>query len=213
MEKEGLMNEISANIKSCTKCRLYKNSKNAVPGEGNINSEIVFIGEAPGFYEDVSGRPFVGRAGKLLDSSIKSIGYKREDVWIGNIIKHRPPDNREPLPDEISACAPFLELQLKTIAPVMVVTLGRYSMNYFYPGGKISKDRGNLIKIRNFFIYPVYHPAAALRSASVLSEFKKDFERIPEMLAKAKKLLENNGNDEMEETHSGGSDGQLGLGL
>ena len=107
MEKEKLMNEISANIKVCRKCRLCQTATNAVPGEGNINSKIVFIGEAPGYYEDVSGHPFVGRAGKLLEESLKDIGYKREDVWIGNIIKHRPPENREPLPDEIQACSPL----------------------------------------------------------------------------------------------------------
>jgi len=91
-----------------------------VPGEGNVNSKVIFVGEAPGYYEDVSGRPFVGRAGKLLDASLKEIGYLRDDIWIGNIIKHRPPDNREPLPDEISACSPFLELQIKIISPVVI---------------------------------------------------------------------------------------------
>ncbi|HOD01549.1 MAG TPA: uracil-DNA glycosylase [bacterium] len=213
MEKEKLMNEIDANIKSCTKCRLFRGCKNSVPGEGNINSEIVFVGEAPGFYEDVLGRPFVGRAGKLLDASIESIGYKREDVWIGNIIKHRPPENREPLPDEISACAPFLDLQLKIIAPVMIVTLGRYSMNYFYPDGKISRDRGNLIRVKDFFIYPVYHPAAALRSSDVLLEFKKDFERIPDMLKKAKELLKTGAIEESKGFADKNPDGQLDLGL
>ena len=149
------LEEVESSAKACQQCGLCQTRTNVVFAAGSPQAKLMVIAEAPGRNEDEAGVPFVGRAGKLLDSSIKSIGYKREDVWIGNIIKHRPPDNREPLPDEISACAPFLELQLKTIAPVMVVTLGRYSMNYFYPGGKISKDRGNLIKIRNFFIYPV----------------------------------------------------------
>lgn len=214
MDKEKLINEINANIKSCTKCRLFKTATNAVPGEGNVNSKIIFIGEAPGYYEDVSGKPFVGRAGKLLENSLKEIGYKREDVWIGNIIKHRPPENREPLPDEISACTPFLDLQMKTISPVLIVTLGRYSMNYFYPQGKISQDRGNLIRVRNFYIYPVYHPAAALRSSNVLRDFKEDFKRIPDVLKKAEGLIKSG--DNLVDTHQDNSvdaDGQLILDL
>lgn len=210
MDKEKLIQQINSSIKECRKCRLGSTATNPVPGEGNINSKIVFVGEAPGYYEDMSGRPFVGRAGKLLESSLNGIGYKREDVWIGNIIKHRPPDNREPLPDEILACRDFLALQLKVISPVIIVTLGRYSMNYFYPEGKISADRGNLIRSKDYYIYPVYHPAAALRSYGVLQEFKKDFEKIPEMLKKAEELL-------IKEKEKGGrvsdqtkdSDGQL----
>lgn len=191
MDKEKLIHEINSSIKSCKKCRLCNTATNAVPGEGNINSKIIFIGEAPGFYEDVSGRPFVGRAGKLLENSLNEIGYKREDVWIGNIIKHRPPDNREPLPDEIASCTTFLSLQIKTISPILIVTLGRYSMNYFYPDGKISRDRGNLIKAGENYIYPVYHPAAALRSGEMLKDFKEDFKRIPEILLKVEDLIKN----------------------
>jgi len=213
MDKEKLIKEIESSVKTCNKCRLCRTATNAVPGEGNINSKVIFVGEAPGYYEDVSGRPFVGRAGKLLDVSLKSIGYKREDIWIGNIIKHRPPDNREPLPDEISTCSPFLELQIKVIDPVMIVTLGRYSMNYFYPDGKISRDRGNLIKVGKFYIYPVYHPAAALRSTGVLQEFKKDFEKIPEMLEKANESLTSDNNKVGEYTLTGDNDGQMGLGI
>jgi len=214
MDKEKLIQQIASNIKECKKCRLRSTATNAVPGEGNINSKIVFIGEAPGYYEDISGRPFVGRAGKLLDSSLNGIGYKREDVWIGNIIKHRPPENREPLPDEIFACKDFLDLQLKVISPIIIVTLGRYSMNYFYPEGKISLDRGNLIKTKNYYIYPVYHPAAALRSYGVLQEFKKDFERIPEMLKKAEDLLESHKEDgKSTQDQLRDADGQLVLGL
>lgn len=190
MDKENLMKKIEANIKSCEKCRLHKMATKAVPGEGNIKSKVIFIGEAPGYYEDVSGKPFVGRAGKLLESSLKNIGYKREEVWIGNIIKHRPPENREPLIDEIRACTPYLDMQLKIISPVMIVTLGRYSMNYFYPSGKISRDRGNLIRAGKYYIYPVYHPAAALRRGSVMEDFKRDFDKIPEMLKKAEELIE-----------------------
>jgi len=213
MEKEKLLKDIEASVISCTKCRLYKTATNAVPGEGNINSKVVFIGEAPGYYEDISGKPFVGRAGKLLDASLKEIGYKREDIWIGNIIKHRPPENREPLPDEISACSPFLDLQLQIMSPVLIVTLGRYSMNHFYPNGKISQDRGNLIKAGKYYIYPVYHPAAALRSTGVLQEFKKDFQRIPEMIEKAEKLTNSGESLSPDDKNVESSDGQLILDL
>ncbi|MBU1133218.1 uracil-DNA glycosylase [Patescibacteria group bacterium] len=212
MDKEKTLSEIKSNVKGCTKCRLFKTARNPVPGEGDANAEIVFIGEAPGYYEDVSGRPFVGRAGKLLENFLGEIGYKREEVWIGNIIKHRPPDNRNPLPDEINFCKGYLELQLKTINPVLVITLGRFAMNYFYPEGKISRDRGNLIKVNGYLVYPVYHPAAALRSGSMMSGFREDFLRIPDVLKKAKNILEGkiegNGNDDGQE-----EDGQLGLGL
>jgi len=208
-----MMQDINNNIKNCSKCRLCKTATNPVPGEGNINSKIVFIGEAPGYYEDVSGKPFVGRAGKLLESSLEEIGYKREDVWIGNVIKHRPPENREPLPDEIAACKPYLDLQLKAISPVLVITLGRYAMNYLYPEGKISRDRGNLIRIRDYYIYPVYHPAAALRSYSVLQDFKIDFKKIPEMLKKAEDLIKSGDTNKGSNDQDQNLDGQLVLGL
>jgi len=213
MDKEKLLKDIAASIKSCDKCRLCKQATNAVPGEGNVNSKIVFVGEAPGYYEDIFGKPFVGRAGKLLDESLKEIGYKREDVWIGNIIKHRPPENREPLPDEIQACSPFLDMQLQIISPKLIVTLGRYSMNHFYPNGKISFDRGKLVKAGKYYIYPVYHPAAALRNGSVMTDFKNDFKRIPDMLIKAEELLQKSDFGGESLNNPKGIDGQLSIGL
>ncbi len=188
-DKKQLLEQIENSIKNCTKCRLCKTATQAVPGEGNINSKIVFIGEAPGEKEDLSGRPFVGRAGKLLETMLDKIGYKREDVWIGNIIKHRPPENRDPLPDEIQACEGYLAMQLKAIAPVMIVTLGRYSMNYFLPEAKISRDRGSLIKLKDFNVYPVYHPAAALRNPTMMRDFAQDFVKIPKVLEEAEQRL------------------------
>ena len=177
------MESIATQTRKCDKCRLCKEAKNAVPGEGSIDSKIVFIGEAPGATEDETGRPFVGRAGQLLDKLLDEIGLKRSDVWIGNIIKHRPPNNREPLPDEISACEPYLALQLKTINPVLVVTLGRFAMYYFYKDGKISRDHGNLIKTgEGLSVYPIYHPAAALRQESFREALEEDFRRIPQIL-------------------------------
>lgn len=183
MTKAELLEHIAKNVKNCRKCRLCDLAKNAVVGEGNIDAEIVFIGEAPGRTEDETGRPFVGRAGKLLEALLKQIGRKREDVWIGNIIKHRPPENRDPLPDEIAACSPYLKMQLEAINPKLIVTLGRFSMNYFYADGKISRDRGHIIKVGAYNVYPVYHPAAGLRNPQMLKDLTVDFLRIPKVLA------------------------------
>ncbi|MBD3366028.1 uracil-DNA glycosylase [candidate division WWE3 bacterium] len=183
-----VMEKITAKVEKCEKCRLCKEAKNAVPGEGDINADIVFIGEAPGANEDKTGRPFVGRAGQLLESLLGEIGLSREEVWIGNIIKHRPPKNRDPKPDEIAACEPYLTVQLRTIRPKLIVTLGRFAMYYFHKGGKISRDRGNLIKVDSkkvgsvLNVYPVYHPAAGLRNGRFREALEEDFMRIPQIL-------------------------------
>ncbi len=182
MDKKTQLDLIANNIKICKKCRLCETATNSVPGEGNIDADLVFVGEAPGANEDLSGRPFVGRAGKLLEALLKEIGMKREDVWIGNIIKHRPPENRDPLPDEITACQDYLAMQLQAIKPKLIVTLGRYSMYHFYPDGKISRDRGRPIAVKDFLVYPVYHPAAALRNPEMAKGLKEDFLRIPQVL-------------------------------
>lgn len=182
MSKETLLKQIEDQVIKCKKCRLCETALNAVPGEGNINADIVFIGEAPGANEDKTGRPFVGRAGKLLEGMLEKIGYAREDVWIGNIIKHRPPKNRDPLPDEIKACEPYLDMQLNIIKPKLIVTLGRFSMNYFYADGKITRDHGHLIKLKDYNVYPVYHPAAALRNREFAKSLLQDFLRIPNIL-------------------------------
>jgi uracil-DNA glycosylase len=182
MKKDEFLAQVEKNIKNCKQCRLYKDALNAVPGEGNLHPDIAFIGEAPGRNEDETGRPFVGRAGKLLEASLEKIGYKREDIWIGNVIKHRPPQNRDPLPDEIAACKGYLTFQLKALAPKLIVTLGRFAMNYFYPEGKISLDRGRVITIDSGFVFPVYHPAAALRNGKMHAAFTEDFLKIPGVL-------------------------------
>lgn len=212
MDKLHIIQQIENSIKSCQKCRLCKTAKNPVPGEGYINSEIIFIGEAPGQVEDDTGRPFVGRAGKLLETMLNEIGYKRSDVWIGNILKHRPPENRDPLPDEIVSCEPYLTLQIKTIAPILIVTLGRYSMNYFYPEGKITRDRGHVIKINKWNVYPVYHPAAALRNPTMFQTLKQDFLKIPQVLEEVKSERINE-NLETPTDPDNVVDGQLQLGL
>ncbi len=171
---------------------------NLVFGEGNINSDIIFIGEAPGQREDELKRPFVGRSGQLLDKLIGAIGWKREDVYITNIVKRRPPDNRDPLPEEIEAYKPYLARQIEIINPKIVATLGRFSMNYFMPAAKISRDQGKVFKwaegdkkggekgVR--YIVPMFHPAAALRATAVLNQLEASFKKLPIIIAKVEAL-------------------------
>ncbi len=208
--KKELMEQIAKNVHNCRKCRLYKTAKHGVPGEGNIDADLAFVGEAPGAVEDKTGRPFVGRAGNLLETMLKKIDYKREDVWIGNIIKHRPPENRDPLPDEIAACELYLAMQLKLIKPALIVTLGRFAMNYFYPDGKISRDHGRMLKLGDYMVYPIYHPAAALRNPEMFKAMQEDFLKIPVMLKEAKvKLSESRQPGGMNKLPK--DDGQTGL--
>jgi uracil-DNA glycosylase family 4 len=186
MDRSLILDQVDKNVRNCKKCRLYEHARNAVPGEGNINAELIFVGEAPGETEDMTGRPFVGRAGRLLESLLAEISMSRKDVWIGNIIKHRPPDNREPMDDEIKACVPYLALQLKALDPVLIVTLGRFAMNFFYKEGKITRDHGQLIKQTNYAVYPVYHPAAALRNPEFARVLRADFLKIPDVIRNLK---------------------------
>jgi len=153
-------------------------SANLVFGEGAADAEVCFIGEAPGFYEDRDKRPFVGRSGKLLDKMIDNIGWKREEVYITNIVKKRPPANRDPLPDEIAAFSPYLSKQIEIINPKIIAPLGRFAMNYFLPTAKISKDQGKLFWWGQKLIIPIYHPAAAMRSTKVMGELEKSFKRL-----------------------------------
>lgn len=163
---------------------------NLVFGEGNPDAEVMFIGEAPGFYEDKLKRPFVGRSGKLLDKLIEEIGWKREDVYITNIVKRRPPENRDPLPEEIEAYKPYLSKQIRVIDPKIIAPLGRFSMNYFLPNAKISKDQGRIFWMRDKIVMPIYHPAAALRSGSVLIAIKESFAKLKKVVEKYDELLE-----------------------
>ena len=144
VERRVALEAIAAEVRACTNCRLHETRTKAVPGEGDPETEVVFVGEGPGFNEDRQGRPFVGRAGDLLVKLLASIGWRREDVFITNVVKCRPPDNRDPQPDEIAACAPFLRRQLEVLDPAVVVTLGRYSMGTFMPGARISQAHGTV---------------------------------------------------------------------
>lgn len=184
MDKKTQLESLSKEISACTKCALCKSATQSVPGSGNPNAEIVFIGEAPGFYEDQQGVPFVGRSGKLLDFLLSQIKLNRSDVWIGNIIKHRPPENRDPSPDEINTCKAFLTQQIKIIDPKIIITLGRFSMNYFLPNETISMAHGKPYQLGKFTVYPVYHPAAGLRNPTMKRQLIEDFLKIPDIIEK-----------------------------
>jgi uracil-DNA glycosylase family 4 len=181
---------LAAEITQCTKCLLHRGRTKAVPGEGPANSEIMFIGEAPGFHEDQQGRPFVGAAGKFLEELLESIGLKRQDVYIANVIKCRPPGNRDPLPEEIEACEPYLDRQIELIQPRMVVTLGRFSMARAFPRARISQIHGQPRKIGGIVYYPMYHPAAALHQPSLRRTIEVDMQHIPELLKQAEHMAE-----------------------
>lgn len=174
--------EIAQQVKACTACRLYQNTRNAVPGHGNIHAEIVFIGEAPGEQEDIKGLPFVGRSGQYLDYLLNLIGMNRGQVFIANVIKHRPPDNRDPAPDELIACKHFLDDQLQIIDPLLIVTLGRFSMARYFPDAKISTIHGKPKYDERCAYYPLYHPAAALRNPPLRHDMEADIKRIPLLL-------------------------------
>ena len=160
-----------------------KKTANLVFGEGSINCAVMFIGEAPGFNEDMQKRPFVGRAGKVLDEMITAIGWKRTDVYITNIVKRRPPENRDPLPEEIAGYKPYLARQIEIINPKIIATLGRFSMNYFLPLAKISNDHGKMFESENRIVFPLYHPAAALRATAVMNDLRYDFKKLLDVLA------------------------------
>ena len=181
---------IASLIKSCQKCPLYKTATHPVPGFGNSSAKILIIGEAPGAQEDLQGLPFVGNSGKLLDKLLASINLNRSDVFICNILKHRPPENRDPNPDEITVCVPYLKAQIEIIKPEIIITLGRFAMNYFFPGQFISQVHGKIIKTKwqkiPLIIIPVYHPSAGLRNGQMLKSLQNDFTQIGDYLGKIK---------------------------
>lgn len=176
------LGEIAQLVKNCTDCPLHQGRTNSVPGEGAPDAKIMFIGEGPGAQEDRQGRPFVGPAGKFLEEMLASIGLTREQVFIANMVKCRPPQNRDPVPAEISACSKYLERQIELINPRMIVTLGRFSLARFFPGESISRARGRLRQHNGRNIYPVMHPAAALHRQELRSTIIEDFKAIPELL-------------------------------
>lgn len=184
------LSELYQEIARCQQCEIAKYRNKVVPGEGAEDAKIMFIGEAPGWHEDQLGRPFVGPAGKFLDELLASIGLKREEVYIANVIKCRPTANRDPLPSEIQNCRKWLERQIEIIRPKMIVTLGRYSMAMFFPGKSISKIHGTAKREGDIIYYAMYHPAAALHQASLRREIEEDMLKIPTILAKAETIKE-----------------------
>lgn len=189
-EKKQKLVAIEEKIAKCQKCPLFNSRNNIVPGEGNPLAEIMFIGEAPGREEDKEGRPFCGPAGKFLDTLLDSISLSRADVYIANTLKCRPPDNRDPLPEEKSACREYLEEQIAVIGPKIVVTLGRHSTETYLPGlGGITKLRAKLFRRPNGFYFPLYHPAAALHNGAMRQTLLDDFAKLPAAIEKVKAEL------------------------
>ena len=184
------LSELYQEIAACRRCDLYRTRTRAVPGEGPADARIMFIGEAPGWHEDQQGRPFVGPAGQFLDKLLASIGLKREQVYITNVIKSRPPGNREPFPTEISACRNWLNRQIELISPKIIVTLGRYSMDMFFPGKSISKIHGTAQKRDGVIYFAMYHPAAALHQQSLREVLEADIRKLPSLLAESESLVE-----------------------
>ncbi|PIS12190.1 uracil-DNA glycosylase [candidate division WWE3 bacterium CG09_land_8_20_14_0_10_47_33] len=182
-EKKELLAQLDKVVKGCRNCRLWRTATNAVPGEGSVKATVLFIGEAPGFHEDKLARPFVGRAGVLLEEQLGKVGLRREEVYITNVVKHRPPDNRGPNKDEIRACLPYLLRQIQIINPKIIVPLGRFALEVFIKDQPISKIHGQPFKVGERIVLPLYHPAAALRSSLVLQDLKQDFMRLPKALA------------------------------
>jgi DNA polymerase len=183
------LTQIAQEVSVCTRCELHRTRKNAVPGEGPSNAEIMLIGEGPGFHENEQGRPFVGAAGNFLEELLAQAGLKRRDVWIGNVVKCRPPGNRDPQPEELSACDEYLERQIKAINPKIIITLGRFSMNKFMPNAKISSVHGQMRKIGNRFVIPMYHPAAALHQPKWRPQIMADFAKLSKQLEQAKAVF------------------------
>ena len=176
------LEEIALLVNGCTDCELSRGRNKAVPGEGSPQAELMFIGEGPGYHEDRLGRPFVGPAGQFLDELLMSIGLKREDVFIANMVKCRPPQNRDPLPAEMSACSKYLNRQIELINPKLIITLGRFSLSRFFPGESITRIRGRAREKDGRWIYPIMHPAAALYRQELRAGIINDFEAIPGVL-------------------------------
>jgi uracil-DNA glycosylase family 4 len=181
---EELLERVAEEVSNCTLCELHHSRKNAVPGEGPANSDIMFIGEGPGFHENEQGRPFVGAAGKFLEELLGDIGLSREEVFISNVVKCRPPGNRDPLPEEVKTCTSnYLDRQIEAINPKVIVTLGRFSMNLLIPNSKISQVHGQAVKIQDRLVVPMYHPAAALHQGSLRPVIKEDFSQLPQLIS------------------------------
>lgn len=188
LAKPGL-EELAAQVKTCQLCRLSKTRTQAVPGSGSRRAEVVFIGEGPGYHEDKQGMPFVGAAGNFLNELLQIADLSRDSVYITNVVKCRPPNNRDPQPDEIAACAPYLERQIALVNPKVIVTLGRYSMSRFFPGARISQIHGTAQVVEGRLCVAMYHPAAGLHQASLADVIRSDFVKLPVYIAEARRMV------------------------
>ena len=184
------LTDLYAQIRVCPKCVLAKGRTNTVPGEGPENAEVMMIGEAPGFHEDREGRPFVGAAGKLLDELLAGINLKRDQIYICNVLKCRPPQNRDPFPEEMEACKTFLDQQIALIQPKVIITISRFAMARWFADQKISAIHGKPKKAGALVVLPMYHPAAALHQPSLRRVLEEDFARVPQILTEMAHLSE-----------------------
>ncbi len=184
------LNTLASAVRQCALCELSRGRTNAVPGEGPANAEVMFIGEGPGFNEDKQGRPFVGAAGQFLNELLQIAGFKREEVYITNVVKCRPPGNRDPLPEEIQACSRYLERQIELIDPRVIVTLGRFSMARWFPNDKISAVHGKARRIGGRIVVAMFHPAAALHQQSLRATVEEDFRKLKQIVAEAQRKPE-----------------------
>jgi DNA polymerase len=208
VKPEEILKEISVEVSTCTLCELHHSRNVAVPGEGPENSDIMFIGEGPGFHENEQGRPFVGAAGKFLEELLAKIDMSREQVFITNVVKCRPPGNRDPQPEEVETCTKtYLDRQIQAINPKVIVTLGRFSMNLLIPNTKISNVHGQSYQIKGRLVVPMYHPAAALHQGSLRPVIEEDFKKLPQLIAKVGETL----NQQEGEMDSGQEPKQLSL--
>jgi len=187
---EDSIPQVASEVIVCPQCELCRSRTHAVPGEGSHEARVMLIGEGPGWHEDQQGKPFVGASGKFLTELLTNAGLSREEVFITNVVKCRPPGNRDPLPDEIEACAPYLERQISVLDPDVIVTLGRFSMSKFFPGEKISKIHGVAKEIGNRLVVPMYHPAAALHQGALKATIQEDFDTLPKLLADRERARE-----------------------
>jgi uracil-DNA glycosylase len=183
------LQQIADEVNVCTACELHKGRTHSVPGEGPVNAEIMFIGEAPGYNEDKQGRPFVGPAGKLLEDWLAEIGLTRDDVFIANVVKCRPPNNRDPQPEEIAACAGYLERQIALLQPRLIATLGRYSMEKFFPGARITRVHGEAKRDGARVLIPLFHPAYVLRNTAAMPDALRDMRKIPRLIQRLEQVL------------------------
>ncbi len=205
------LEKVAAEVLVCAKCPLSQSRTHAVPGEGPADARVMFIGEGPGFHEDRQGRPFVGASGQYLEQLLLGIGLTRQQVYITNVVKCRPPGNRDPLPDEVAACREYLDRQLALIQPDIVVTLGRYSMDRFFPGQSITRIHGRAKRVGNVYYLPLFHPAAALRRPEWRTAIEEDIQQIPKLLDEIDKSRRPASPDEKKDNDPGDNFEQLSL--